>query len=299
MIIGHGNVQGRPALAHSSYARYLALLDVLGMKAWLEKDSARSIAEVLDVALVACGQSSCGTTAEGITYGPIIEVIHFSDSIIVWSPDDSWASLGALCSSLKMIVGVALTHGVPLRGSIAHGDVVCNQRTLKFVGQPIAEAYLWAEKQRPFKSVGVDLTPQTISKLAVRLANEPIPSHWRSSFSEAVIRRELEGHEDLIWHADCLFINHWAHGMFLRRDPAAMFLERKLSIPADQEAAVQSKLRELQEFHAKHQRLQSCQLAELLDRTDHGQRFDRTIEDFKLQQRDYVQLDGLRKFRAQ
>jgi hypothetical protein len=299
MITGHGNVQGRPALAHPSYPRYLALLDVLGMKAWLEKDSARSIAEALDIALVACGQSSCGTTGEGITYGPLIEVIHFSDSIIAWSPDDSWASLGALCSSLKMIVGVALTHGVPLRGSIAHGDVVCNQRTLKFVGQPIAEAYLWAEKQRPFKSVGVDLTPQTISKLIARLTNEQIPSHWRSALSEAVIRRELEGHEDLIWHADCLFINHWAHGMFLCRDPAAMFLERKLPVPCDQKTAVESKLRELQEFYAQHQRLQSRQWADLLQRTDRAHSFDRNIEDFKLQQADYVRLDSLRKSRAQ
>lgn len=299
MITGHGNVQGRPASAHPSYQRYLALLDVLGMKVWLEKDNARSIAEALDIALVACGQSSCGTTGEGIAYGPLIEVIHFSDSIIAWSPDDSWASLGALCSSIKMIVGVALTHGVPLRGSIALGDVVCNQKTLKFVGQPIAEAYLWAEKQRPFKSVGVDLTPQTISKLTARFTADPIPSHWRSALPEAVIRREIEGHEDLIWHADCLFINHWAHGMFLHCDPVAMFLERKLPVPPDQETAVQSKLRELQEFYAKHQRLESRQSADLLQRTNRARNFDSRIEDFKFQQADYAQLDSLRKSRAQ
>jgi len=292
MISLHGNVQGRPAIPHPSYPRFIALLDVLGMKAWLDKDSAQTIAEALDMALVACEQSSCGRTAEGVIYGPVIDVIHFSDTLIAWSPDDSWASFGAICSSLKLIVGVALTHGVPLRGSIAHGEVVCNRNTLKFVGRPIAEAYLWAEKERPFKSVGVDLTPQTISKLATRIGAQPIPAHWRKDISPRVIGREVEAAEDFMWHAECLFINHWNHGMFVRSDPKKMFLMRELPVPANEQAAVAAKLRELQAFYEHHQELQRRRSEEM---GRHGGNDVRAhIEDFRLQQSDYVALDRLR-----
>jgi hypothetical protein len=247
-----GNVSNRRPLPHSSYPRYIALLDVLGMRTWLERDSAKEIAEALDEALVGCGPSSCGTTNEGISYGPLIEVFHFSDSLLLWSPDDSWASLEVLCSSIKMIVGIALTHGVPLRGSFAHGDVVCNVNTLKFVGQPIAEAYLWAEKLRPFRSVRVDLTPQTISKIKDRHAIEPMPHHWQATLNERVIRHETEGGADLIWHADCLFINHWNHGMFVSCDPVAMLLKRNLPVASREKPEIDKKTREIQEFFDKH-----------------------------------------------
>jgi hypothetical protein len=295
MIAMHGNVTGRQALPHRAFSRFVAILDVLGMKEWLKKDSAGAIAESLDVALVACEQSSCGSTGAGVSYGPLVDVIHFSDALIAWTPDDSWASLGVLCSSIKMIVGVALTNGVPLRGAIAHGEAVCNPRTLKFVGKPIAEAYLWAERQRLFKSAGVDLTPPTIAKLVSLLANEPMPDHWKSYLSASVLRRETEAAEDLMWHADCLFVNHWHHGMFLRSDPTAMFLKRNLPVAADQRAAVDAKLRELQEFYENHQLVQSRTSRNRPEVTDAPSR----VKDFQLRQDDYVALDRLRKVRAE
>ena len=305
------------------------------MKAWLERDSATTIAEALDKVLVACGPSSCGTTNEGISYGPLIDTFHFSDTLLLWSPDDSWASFAALCSSLKLIVGYALTEGVPFRGSIAHGDVVCNQRTLKFVGQPIAEAYLWAEKFRPFKSVGVDLTPQTISKLTDRLAVEPIPGYWKTDLNERVIRHELEAGADLIWHEGCLFINHWDHGMFVGCDPAAMLLMRNLPVSPQEKLAIEKKVCEVQEFYSKHQMVKDRRykmemlqrmgpslleaestfkvlpqelkelIAEFKDFTLESIDFaseptdvHSSFEDFKLQQADYVLLDKLRKERT-
>jgi hypothetical protein len=295
MIAMHGNVTGRHALPHPAFPRFVAILDVLGMKEWLKKDSASAIAESLDVALIACEQSSCGITGAGVSYGPIVDVIHFSDALIAWTPDDSWASLGVLCSSIKMIVGVALTNGVPLRGAIAHGEAVCNPRTLKFVGKPIAEAYLWAGKQRLFKSAGVDLTPLTVSRLVSLLAKEPIPDHWKTYLSSDVLRRKTEGAEDLMWHADCLFINHWNHGMFLRCDPTAMFLKRNLSVAADQRAAVDAKLRELQEFYANHQLVRSRNNRSRPEGTD----VPSQVKDFELRQADYVALDKLRKVRAE
>lgn len=295
-----GNVQSRAAQPHPAHTRYIALLDVLGMKAWLERDSAQSIAESLDVALVASVQSSCGTTKEGVNYGPIVEVTHFSDSLLAWTPDDSWASLGTLCSSIKMIVGVALKHGVPLRGSIAHGEVVCNKETLRFVGQPIAEAYQWAEGGRPFKSVGVDISPQTIAKLRKKIFESPIPKHWEGSLSADVIQRNAEGDSNFIWHKDCLFVNHWAHGMFVRANPGELFLKRGLPVPSSKEAeAVESKVKEAAEFYGAYDRLKMnfWERDELRARESGVSLGQLMAEAFQLQQEDHINLDYLRKSR--
>lgn len=227
-----------------AYPRFVAVLDVLGMKNWLKNQSAAQIAAAMDSALsAACEQCSRGSTGDGRSWGPLIEVTHFSDTVLAWSPDDSWTSLEVMCSSMKMIVGIALTEGVPLRGSIALGDVVCARRSLKFVGQPIAEAYLWSERDlhdggRPYRSVGVDITPSF------------------SGINAEVVKRNIECDGDLIWHADCLFVNHWNHGMFLNADPAAMMLRRSPDLEIAKQSDVASKVREAVEFYRRARAIQ-------------------------------------------
>lgn len=279
----HGNVWSRKAVPHAAYSRYVAVLDVLGMKEWLKNESANGIAESLDEALVACDQSSCGVTSDGSSYGPLIQVTHFSDTLLAWSPDDSWASLSAMCSAIKLIVGISLTHGVPLRGSIAHGDVVCNRRTLRFVGQAIAEAFVWSENDRPYRSVGVDLTPQTIAKLNSWLIERPIPKHWESEIEADVIKRTNASRGNLMWHAECLFVNHWAHGMFVRADPEVMFYKRGLNVPMENRHDVYDKIIQMKDFYGHYQRL------------PYSSNFRH--DDFNAQQLDYVQLERLSKER--
>jgi hypothetical protein len=246
MIAEHGNVISRKARRHPAYSRYVALLDVLGMKDWLARDSAQTIAESLDEALVACDQGSSGSL-DGRAYGPLIATVHFSDSLLAWSPDDSWASLATMCSAVKMIVISALDNGVPLRGAISVGEVVCNVETQRFVGNPIADAYLWSEKLRPYRSVGVDFTPATLGHVRSRLDSTPIPPQWDSERGE-LLRDVLDGTREasrlLAWYQGCLFVNHWAHGTFVAGDPREMFLRRGLPVSGE----VEQKVRDMEAF---------------------------------------------------
>jgi hypothetical protein len=254
MIILHGNVTSRKARSHPAHRRYVALLDVLGMKDWLQKESAQKIAEHLDQALVACDQSSSGAV-DGCTYGPLISTVHFSDSLLAWSPDDSWASLATICASVKMIVTVALDNGVPLRGAISVGDAVCNLATQRFVGNPIAEAFIWSEEKRPYRSVGVDLTPTVLSDVRVKLAAGPIPPCWDSAHG-GLLREVLDGSLEhsrlLIWYQGCLFLNHWSHGAFAGAGPREMFLKRGLPVTAK----VEQKLIDMEAFFSVAKALQ-------------------------------------------
>ena len=215
------------------------MLDVLGMKSWLSSATAQSVAESLDESLAACDQASMGDTRAGEVYGPIIGTTHFSDSILMWAPDDSWSSLFVICNAVKMVVGAALDHGIPLRGAIAVGETVCRPSTLRFVGAPIEEAFIWAEKKdREYRSVGISITPETVEMLGKKLASEPIPDHyknWPLGLDEAVIARTKTWSGLLMWHADSLFVNHWAHGTFVDANVKEMFLKRNLKTASDED----------------------------------------------------------------
>lgn len=78
---------------YSAFQRYVAFLDILGMKSWLGVSPADEIASTLDLAFAAMDADSRGQTPELGTFGPVIGSTQFSDSILLWSPDDSWTSL--------------------------------------------------------------------------------------------------------------------------------------------------------------------------------------------------------------
>jgi hypothetical protein len=247
----HGCISTREVRPHPAYARYVAMLDVLGMNTWLEHESARNIAESLDKALAACEPASSGDTSDGTTYGPLIGVTHFSDCIFLWSPDDSWSSFVTMCGAVKMVVAVALENGVPLRGAIASGEVVCQPTTLRFVGRAIAEAFHWSENDRKYRSVGVDLTPPTIEKLKIMAAADPLPGCWRSErlgIDEAVLKGQRTSSPLLMWYDGCLFVNHWRHGIFVGGNPGEMFLRRSLPVPSEDKKCVQDKVAQMLAF---------------------------------------------------
>jgi hypothetical protein len=282
----HGCMSTRGARPHPAYARYIAMLDVLGMNTWLEHESARNIAESLDKALAACEPASSGDTSDGTKYGPLIGVTHFSDSIFLWSPDDSWSSLVTMCGAAKMVVTVALANGVPLRGAIASGEVVCQPTTLRFVGRAIAEAFHWSEKERKYRSVGVDLTPQTIEKLKLMAATNPLPDCWRSErhgIDEAVLKGQKASSPLLMWHEGCLFINHWRHGTFVGENPGEMFLRRSLPVSSEDKKCVQDKVAQMLAFFEASCRDKDTENRETTSRErEEQQRRDRQLEFLRL-----------------
>jgi hypothetical protein len=263
MTGNHGCVWSRKARPHPSYRRYVAVLDVLGMKAWLSHETARNIAEVLDEALAACEPASSGTTSDGTSYGPVVGVTQFSDSLLLWSPDDSWASFVTMCGAVKMVVAFALDKGVPLRGAVASGEVVCQPTSSRFVGRAIAEAFLWSEKERQsYRSVGVDLTPSTIEKVRAKTAADPLPDCWRSDrlgIDEAVITGERMSSRLLVWYAESLFVNHWAHGAFVGGNPREMFLKRNLPVAPEDEKGIQVKIDQMLSFYEASRRLRGTE----------------------------------------
>jgi hypothetical protein len=196
-----------------------------------------------------------------------------------------------MCIAVKLIIAVALHKGVPLRGSISTGNAVCSARTLRFVGPAIADAFLWAEnKQRLYRSVGVDITPATLETVRAKLLSDPMPRCWdcRQGVPEAVLRKETDHSETLIWFRDCLFLNHWSHGIFTGGDPGEMF--RRRNLPFDE--PTEAKLTEMLAFFEAARLATAAQLGEI------AQDYRNEITKLSEQSSEYLALDQVRSQRT-
>lgn len=86
-----------------------------------------------------------------------INFITISDSIIIWGENDSIYSFQSVFSATQQILNKSFRAGMPLRGSIAFGDIILLDNGIKtnkvnsassLFGRPIVEAYEDANKQR-------------------------------------------------------------------------------------------------------------------------------------------------------
>ncbi len=283
----HGSQFGRPApRSLPARRRFVALLDVLGMRSWLERVTPDKIASALDSAIgeAVTGLASSGgrivaenrtltitITAAGPqpassgplqteSYGPLVGVAHFSDTLLAWAPDDSWASLSVLSSTVTSLLSVALREGIPMRGAIAVGDVVCAPKEQRFVGMPIADAYVWAEKDCPYRCVGVSFTPVTLELLRSMLPE--VPAWCAADFPKQVIETsECVAAGNVAWFGATLMLNHWdasfrAGGRERVLAKGKKRIEEILSHPErmppgePERRAVRCKIAQTQEFHA-------------------------------------------------
>jgi hypothetical protein len=110
------------------------------------------------------------------------------------------------------------------------------------------DAFEWSEKKRRYKSVGIDLVPDTIAQLRRKITETPIPPFW--DIEPDIVMGVSAASYQLIWHDDCLFVNHWLHAMFLKKDPQELFLLRNLPIEDADRSSIEEKTRQLQQFVA-------------------------------------------------
>jgi hypothetical protein len=138
--------------------RYQACLDVLGFIAALARLGAVNLANAYDTAikisklhretakriLTNPGVIKLGEPQEGVDvpiYPNIFHVEFFSDTIFVFTIDDSDESLSQLSEICYLIFTVFMRQGLTLRGGIARGESIVFPEDNLYVGQGIVEAY--------------------------------------------------------------------------------------------------------------------------------------------------------------
>lgn len=120
--------------------RFVAFIDIAGFKAMVKKESATEIATLLsDFKLLADKQCE--------EYGQpnMLFTIAISDSIVVFSKDDSEDSFACFCQSLGVIFNNAMTLKL-MNAGVAFGDMYVDRANMIFFGEPYIIAYTLQEK---------------------------------------------------------------------------------------------------------------------------------------------------------
>jgi hypothetical protein len=128
-------------------SRFVAFLDLLGFKDKVMRMTHQQIYEELGKISRLKVLVEQNLTIKGKeTYKNCdVYVVSFSDSIVVFSKDDSFANFEYFLIALRAIFSNSIREKIALKGGFAHGIVSLNKTDQIYFGQPIIDAYLIEE----------------------------------------------------------------------------------------------------------------------------------------------------------
>ena len=125
--------------------RFVCFFDIMGFKDMVMRDSHINIYNMLDEFSKA--RKSLESPNIPDTYGnDSLKTVSFSDTIVVFTKDDSKECLELLTFAASWLFGKAIQTGIPMKGAISHGDMSVNIAGQIFFGQPLIDAYLLEEE---------------------------------------------------------------------------------------------------------------------------------------------------------
>lgn len=133
----------------ANHQRFVAHIDILGMSAIVERDA--EAAWGLLSGLVECLETVNGYELEFQDAGERVAVpekvgsVMFSDTIVLFTLDDSDLSLRSLIVAVGALFHRALVKCVPVRAAIAHGLFFINPAKSMYAGPALIEAYRHGE----------------------------------------------------------------------------------------------------------------------------------------------------------
>lgn len=119
--------------------RYIVFLDIMGFKDRV----ARTKHEDLFSMLNDFNQKISLHILKHREHG--IRLSQFSDSILIYSSDNSRESLKIISEVSSEVMGTAISLGIPLKGAIAKGVITCDISKQLYFGQALIDAYLLEE----------------------------------------------------------------------------------------------------------------------------------------------------------
>jgi hypothetical protein len=123
--------------------RYVAYFDIMGFKDMVLRKSHEEIYAMMKI---------IGESVQAIkevwdeTSSKLIRTTNYSDSIIIYSKDDSPDSLEYVVMTVAAITSELIENAIPHKGALAFGTMTLDMRNSIFFGQPLIDAYLLQEE---------------------------------------------------------------------------------------------------------------------------------------------------------
>jgi hypothetical protein len=124
--------------------RYVAYLDIMGFKDMV----ARSTHDQIYSMMKEINNEVKSNTEIRWIKGPIkyVETTTYSDSLIIYSKDDSYESLYSFICAVSATNFTLLSKAIPHKGAVAFGTMTLDNENSIFFGQPLIDAYLLQEE---------------------------------------------------------------------------------------------------------------------------------------------------------
>lgn len=124
--------------------RYVGFIDIMGFKDIVTRTSHAEIYEMMKKI------DSNRKHAESIQWDGLppnlVKTTTYSDSIIIYSKDDTYESLDSLVSSISALTYNLFLEGIPHKGALSFGMVTLDTENSIFFGQPLIDAFLLQEE---------------------------------------------------------------------------------------------------------------------------------------------------------
>jgi hypothetical protein len=125
--------------------RFVAFFDIMGFKDRVARNSHEDIySDMLNISITK------DTLKKAIEKSNIdknvISIMKFSDSIMIFSKDDSIITYDIFTAATTILFTDAIKNNIPLKGAISYGKITVDKKNEIYFGQPIIDAYLLQEE---------------------------------------------------------------------------------------------------------------------------------------------------------
>jgi hypothetical protein len=123
--------------------RYVGFIDIMGFKDMVMRSSHDDIYRMMKIINKA---KTLNENLHSTEDHELIRSTTYSDSIILYTKDNTDESLGALIEVISGVTNDLFIEGIPHKGSIAYGKMTLDTERSIFFGQPLIDAYLLQEE---------------------------------------------------------------------------------------------------------------------------------------------------------
>jgi hypothetical protein len=132
--------------------RFVCFLDIMGFKNLIDTKSHSEVKEMMEevskIRRYILEQNEVFKKEERLALykDSEIQLVSFSDSIILFTNEDKPADFLLLTYAARKILFDAGKFGIPIKGAISHGLITADFENSIFIGRPIVDAYLLEEE---------------------------------------------------------------------------------------------------------------------------------------------------------
>ena len=129
--------------------RFVAFLDILGFKDLIMRKSHdeiyNSLSKISKIKNEIESTNFNLNSLEDYYDQSELYIVNFSDSIVIFSKDNSVFSFEHFIVMVRYLLGKCILNNIPIKGGISYGEISVNKSEQIYFGQPIIDAYLLEE----------------------------------------------------------------------------------------------------------------------------------------------------------